>query len=94
MAVTHRIRWEDPPPSRGGKLAATVHIDVAEKLRKRPGQWGVIAVYSTNRAASSAAQMIRSGRWAAYSPAGTYEAVARVVEQESRVYARYIGRGE
>jgi hypothetical protein len=46
---------------------------------------------STITRAASSAQAIRSAKLAAYGPAGAFQAVARTVQGEHRVYARYVG---
>lgn len=92
--MTQRIRWEDPPPPLGGRSQDRVHADLAARLRKRPRQWGMIGTYARANTAASTAQMIRNARLGAYGPAGTYEAVARTVGGEHRVYARYAPKAE
>lgn len=85
------IRWEEPPaPTRWGMPVAN-HADVAAKLRERPGRWAIVSVYSTHVSALSVAYQIRSGKLAAYRPKGAFEASARTVDGEHRVYARFVG---
>jgi hypothetical protein len=51
----------------------------------------VIATYGSSAAAASTANTIRSGRLTAYAPTGHYDAKARTVGKEYRVYAVYLG---
>lgn len=93
--------WEDPPKERAGRGAATVdHAKVAAALRARPGVWGVVAEYPNQNTSSSIAWHIKGARnIKAYSPAGSFEAMARSVDtiedgvrvRHYRVYARYMG---
>lgn len=83
-----RLTWEDPP-SRGGARAEFAPI--AAKLRARKGQWAKVSQYEKSSTSASVAFMIRNGGITSFQPAGAYEAVARTVEGEHWVWARYIG---
>lgn len=82
--------WEDPPPAaKRGETRG--HDAIARLLEKRPGEWAIIFLYETAAGASTMAAYIRSARIVAYEPKGFFEAHARTVEGEHRVYARYVG---
>lgn len=81
------LRWEDPPP-RGG----TDRYDwdtIADQLVAQPGRWARVAVAPNASTAGQMAQRIRNGSYDAL-PAG-FDATARTVDGEARVYARYVG---
>ncbi|GAU66688.1 hypothetical protein SSP35_03_03360 [Streptomyces sp. NBRC 110611] len=66
-------------------------MEAARQLRERPGEWAVVRRTETSDQAGAAAQAIRDGRLRAYRPTGAFEATARTVVGEHRVYARYVG---
>lgn len=83
------LRFEEPPPSNGkGRIAWP---PVADELRANPEDWAVVAICTRRAAASGKAQMIKSGAVPAFRPKGSFEATYRSVEDEFRVYARYVG---
>jgi hypothetical protein len=90
--VSDIFRWEDPPPeravARGREKQVIAHDLIAFKLKKRPGVWAAI---HEQRAVPSLAVQIGRGGYAAYRPAGSFEAVARTTGETYTVYARYIG---
>ncbi|WP_157868857.1 hypothetical protein [Streptomyces atriruber] len=65
----------------------------AAALKQRPGQWGIVGTYKNIGSASGVGIRIKRGATAAYRPAGAFEAVARTVHGEARLYARYVGEG-
>lgn len=92
------ITFEEPP--KGWPGAGTMaHNETAAQLRAKPGQWAVVGTLDTARMTAGLAQYIRGSKRGAYTPAGTYEAMARSVDvvkdgervREHRVYARYVG---
>lgn len=81
------FRWEEPPPRvRGG-----VHdwAAIAEALKARPQEWAMVAVLNNSVNAGSTARHIREGNYAAL--ASGFDAVARTVDGEARIYARFMG---
>lgn len=86
-----KVAWESPPGGVAKKSQAQDHRALAQELRGRPGEWGHILTYNTSSSSATTANAIRQGSTAAWQPAGHYEAVARTVEGEHRVYARYTG---
>lgn len=83
------IRFEEPPRARRGGPKFD-HRAIVEVLRSKPGEWAVIASFPTAGPAYSMAARIKSGGAVAYS-VGEFEAVARKVGGENRVYARFVG---
>lgn len=79
------IRWEDPPDSMSYDWPC-----IAADLKMRPGVWAIVAV---PRNAGLAGQMAKHIRQSAYEAmhGAQFEATARTVEAEHRVYARYVG---
>jgi hypothetical protein len=84
------LRFEGPPPVRTASLKGR-HIAAAKQLEERPGEWGIVGVYAHSGSASAVARQVRAGLIPAYAPPGTFEAKARTVNGEARVYARYVG---
>lgn len=80
----------EPPPKRV-RVTWGRHADVASKLRAKPGEWAPIGTYNSSQTAASIARQIKRAVLSAYMPAGSFEAVSRTVDGESRVYARYVG---
>jgi len=83
------IAWEDPPAGTA-RSGVTDWRRVADELRQRPGQWAVVATRPSSGAAATIAGAIRKGSRAGM-PSGAFEARARTVDGECRVYARYVG---
>ena len=89
MKAKTEVIWEDPPgPLRTGSVS---HLGVAQELRDNPGRWGIVKVHGKAQDSSSMANTIRKGVTGAWKPAGAFEAAARTVNGEHRVYARYVG---
>ncbi|EPH40354.1 hypothetical protein ABT390_13620 [Streptomyces aurantiacus] len=88
------VEFIGPPPQHKN----TKHARIAAELRQKPHVWGVVRKPASISRASSAAQAIKTGRLAAYEPAGSFEAVACTVgegkNKEHLVYARYVGGHE
>ncbi|MFF9268597.1 hypothetical protein [Streptomyces rochei] len=85
------FRFEEPPAPRYGRPSS--HTEAAAKLRENPGKWGMVTICSTSGSSSSSARAIRKGVTKTWQPAGDFEAVARKVDGEHRVYARYMPDG-
>lgn len=75
------------------------HQGVAARLKEQAqieeqkNVWAKVHTAKTRSSADSIAHQIRSGRNKAYTPAGTFEASARSIDNEFHVYARYVGTG-
>lgn len=82
------FRFEEPPAPfqkpRGDQAKA------AKALMERPGEWGMVTVCRSGGSSSSMARAIRKGVSKTWQPAGDFEALARKVNGEYRVYARYM----
>lgn len=92
------IRWEDPPPpqrrpgSNQGRRASTGRwAAVAADLRTRPGAWALVQVSDRWSSVAGNPQNIRAGKLAGFKPPGAFEAIFRLVGDEARCYARYVG---
>ena len=92
------IRFEEPPPPAHPRYAPRsrdVAPNVAAELKGAKGDWALVKEFSEQRAgtARSAARVINQGTIPAYRPAGAFEAVTRTVDNQVRLYARYVGLG-
>lgn len=81
------LRWEEPPEQKGGPVHDWRAI--GEALRSRPNEWAMAVICRNSATAGSTALLIRRGRYDALGSG--FEAVARTVGGEARVYARYVG---
>ncbi len=85
------IRWESPEVGKNDKQRQW--SAVAGELRGRRYSWAVVAEVSAS-SGPSIAQGIKKGTgvYAAFGPAGQFEAVTRTVSSgKVAVYARYVG---
>lgn len=80
------VVWEDPSPR-------VDHRALAETLRANRGRWARIDKGYSQETARVLAYQISSGRLAAYTPAGDFEAVRRSQDGACHVYVRYLGDG-
>lgn len=81
------IVWVDEPPPATGRQREYAWF--AQQLRDNPGKWGILpgkrrGGYSTS---------INEGKFAAFRPAGAFEAVTRrpLESNEPTTYVRYVG---
>lgn len=63
------------------------YAHLAKHLQDNPGTWAKVRTAETDNGAYVAAHQIRTGRRAAFRPAGHYEAYA----EDREVIARYVG---
>lgn len=82
------IRWEAPPAERVRPRRIAEWDAVADDLRARPSEWALIA---TGAQHTGTAGQINAGRIVCFAPAGSFEAQRQLVDDEIRVYARYVG---
>lgn len=92
MSTTIPIRFEPPAPpvprTRENRKA------VADALRACPGQWALIGCHTNSGSARTGAYEIRKAlRGDMFGPPGAFEAEAKTLFGEHRVYARYMGTG-
>lgn len=86
------VLWEDPPPpGRGSRNVAHDWPAIVAALRVRPREWARVTTYPSDNSARVMADRLRQGAVAAARPAGSVQAVSRMVDGEYRVYARYVG---
>lgn len=81
--------WEEPPARSGeGRYA-----EISAALRARPGQWAVIRTYQgeQKKRGWSFASHVNSGKLIDF-PADGFEACARTVDGQVRVYVRAVAR--
>lgn len=81
-------RFEPLPTQRRSQEAHQAAAD----LRERPGEWAHLHTLKNLNRATNLGHRIRTGKHAAFRPAGAFEARARSVgDGTADVYARYIG---
>ena len=80
--------FEDPPAWRKTNPA---YEAVAEALRKRPREWARVGAWPS---AYMMASNIKRGRPKVFEPAGSFDAVARKVGDETFLYVQYIGEAK
>ncbi|WP_030566008.1 hypothetical protein [Streptomyces aureocirculatus] len=74
------------------KRSAHATHETAKVLRDRPTEWAHVDTHPNSNRASNQAHRIRTGKLAAFRPAGAFEATIRNDHEETfDVYARYIG---
>lgn len=91
-ATTVEVRFEPDSPM----IPRTVkdRAAYADSLRTRPGVWALLGTHGTAGSARQGAYEIRVAagpRNAPFTPAGSFEAEARTMLGEYRVYVRYVG---
>lgn len=87
---TEDLIWEDPPAGGHTHRKGTLSF-AALKLRSRKGKWARVRRYNSSATSASMAFQIRAGRSSHFQPEGAFEAVARTVDDEHWVFARYVG---
>lgn len=63
----------------------------AAALRERPGVSAIWGRQATSGSARQEAYVIRKGRMRPFQPAGAFDAAARTLFGEHRIYVRYVG---
>jgi hypothetical protein len=66
---------------------------LAADLTATPGKWARVGTYGTGDSARTTASLIRTGKLAAFRPAGAFEAESRSIRGTHTVWARYVGTG-
>lgn len=85
------IVWEEPPAALRGSTAQIAAFAAA--LRERPGEWALYPRAISATSMGSIGTRIKAGG-SAFTPAGSFDAVTRVVDGERRLYVRYVGEAE
>jgi hypothetical protein len=101
------IVWQDPPDEavaasrshQGARTETRASLqEKADALRASPGQWGLIESFpvTPNRAqaARSMAHNIRRGRYVAFRPAWSFDAVSSTEGDRVNIYAKWLGDAE
>lgn len=86
------VRFEEPAPRAIHGVKARQAF--ADELRTRPGVWALLGTYSNSGSARSSAFYIRRTfgvQDQPFAPAGSFEAEARSMLGEHRVYVRFVG---
>lgn len=87
--MTAELLWEQPPPRHNGPKYDWAEI--GEALRSRPNEWAMVGVFLNQPTAGCTARNIREGKYGALGHG--FDAKARTVDGQARVYARYTGEG-
>ncbi len=86
--IEYTVRFDAPSdPLPGVKVLERF----AEDLRANMGEWALLGAAHSMGSAGQCAYMIRHGRQAGFSPAGSFEAESKTIFGEHRVYARFVG---
>lgn len=93
------IRFEPLPPkptaaSEHPLPLVAFHLRTAAALRERPGEWAFVRTAASHSAAKCGAYQIAAGNLHSYQPRGHFEAAARTVDGEHRIYVRFVGGGD
>jgi hypothetical protein len=83
------VRFEEP--AHHALRSAESLTEFTTALRARPGRWALLGQYGTPGVASTVAYDIRKGLMPAFAGGG-FEAEARSMLGEYRVYVRYVGQ--
>lgn len=83
------IRWEEPPASH--RVDRYDWAAIGAELVAHPGIWAMVAVANNSVTAGAMANHIRNGKYLKLAELGRFDAKARSIDGENRVYARYIG---
>lgn len=89
MTAVIEMRFESPAPLLPMPKRAREAFAVA--LRARPGVWALMGQHPSSGAARQLAFEIRRTNRLGDFPAGSFEADAKTVMGEHRVYVRYVG---
>lgn len=85
------VRFEDPPSGPEMDRASYDWTAIAAALKKRPLRWAIIATCTNSNLSAVMARYVRTSTYTPLREAGKFEAVARTVDGEHRVYARWVG---
>ncbi len=81
------MKFQDPPKAGNCKYD---HQSIAAELKANPGRWALVF----ENVFSSLSVSIKSGRLAAYRPAGSFEALSASRNgstNKADIYVRYVG---
>ena len=82
--------WESPSNTHMGRPPSADYSELAEELRRHPGQWALVG----ENLSVSIGSHISSGRIKAFQPAGSFEGAVRGSKngRAQKVFARYVAR--
>lgn len=81
------VQWvEEPPPASGRQREYAMF---AQALRDNPGRWAILP----GPPRSGISSQVQQGKYAAFRPAGAFEAVSRrsLDDNKPRTYVRFVG---
>jgi hypothetical protein len=92
--VSHVLRWEAPAPSKTGlagpRPRPSLYDLIADELRARPQEWGVI-FEGTSKSATAIANQLRRGVLGGFLPREDWEIASRTHYDDGVIHARYTG---
>lgn len=92
---TDDIIWREPPPEAviKAKSRGQAYAGKAARLRESPGKSGIIQQYDLQDDANARqlTNAVKSGRLAAFRPAGSFDAITATEGGMVNVYAWYVG---
>ena len=91
-APTISVRFEEPAHEPFRRVESRELF--ADVLRARPGEWALLGKYATAGTMRQAAYEVRHAldpKDQPFAPAGSFEAIARSMFGEHRVYVRFVG---
>lgn len=87
------LAWGTPPDT-SPPTAVTKYAEIAQELKDRQGEWGLIRTGATARGGESLVTRINTGANKHWEPVGHFEATSRSGEDGTlNVWARYLGEG-
>jgi hypothetical protein len=84
------IRWEDPPTTQAGRPGRWVELLIP--LMDHPKRWAIVEMCSSSEKARRNVKSLKTGKLK--SPSGRWEFTSSTVDDEHRIYARYLGPDE
>ncbi|SET52383.1 hypothetical protein [Nonomuraea wenchangensis] len=96
MSTAFEIVREDPPARSITYVRADPlnYPEIAAALCADPGRWHRVGLADTSHRAAAIAHRITAGQVQTLAIRGSFEATARTVGRECRIYARYLGQVE
>jgi hypothetical protein len=82
---TARLTWQNPPDL--DDPSVPTRTEIAAALASKPSRWAIVARHDRAVRAAGHVDRINSGR----EYGAGFEATARIIGNEHRVYARHIG---
>jgi hypothetical protein len=91
--MTQEIRFDAPAPAIPRKAE---RAEFVRKLKEAPDEWALLGKTGTMGSGTSLAWMIRNGHksMSDFLPVGSFEAEARTLLGEHRIYVKYVGQAQ